>query len=382
MNDENSIVIIGSGLAGYTLAKEFRKLDTQSPLFIITADDGRFYSKPLLSTAIAQQKQAADIAIADAITMTKQLNATIHTHTQVEKIDPQQQIIYTTKHSIKYAKLIFAVGADNIKSPIIGNASETITAVNDLETYTRFRELIQDKKHITILGAGLVGCEFANDLSQHGKHNIDVITTAAYPLANLIPEAIGLWLQNSMPKNVQWHFGQTILSVDHAATGLSVQLSSGNKLIADVVLSAIGLRPRVDLAKQTKIVVRKGIVVNEFLQTNYPNIFALGDCAEVNGLVQLFVAPLLHCARTLAKTLAGELTAVHFSHMPVVIKTPACPIVVLPPPRDIAGTWKLTGENSNLSALFYDEHHQLRGFALTGSAVKEKNSLLQLMAST
>ncbi|HCA26890.1 MAG TPA: FAD-dependent oxidoreductase, partial [Betaproteobacteria bacterium] len=88
-----------------------------------------------------------------------------------------------------------------------------------------------------------------------------------------------------------------------------------------------------------------------------------------------FVLPLMHGARALARTLAGEATAVSYPAMPVVVKTPACPAVVAPPETGIAGEWQVNGEADGVRALFYDSARQLRGFALTGAAAAQKQAL-------
>ena len=95
MTEQNTapIVILGSGLAGYGVAKEFRKLDGDTPLLIITADDGRSYSKPMLSTGFTKDKTAAALAMANAGDMATQLKATIRTQARVESIDPQSHTI-------------------------------------------------------------------------------------------------------------------------------------------------------------------------------------------------------------------------------------------------------------------------------------------------
>ncbi len=369
------IIIIGSGLAGYTLAKEFRKLDTASPLHIITARKGHFYSKPLLSTALAQKRTAETLPMADAETMSKQLNATIHTETSVTKIDTVNQHVYFGKESLEYSKLVLACGADVIKPPLVGNAVNEILSVNDLEDYAEFRRSIHDKKHIAILGAGLVGCEFANDLIAAG-HTVDVIAPSPYPLDRLLPEEVALVLQRALAaEGVHWHLEQLPTSVDKAADGYLITLSYQSRLKVDIVLSAIGLRPHIGLAEATGLQVNRGILVDRSLETSVKNIYALGDCAEVNGLVLLFVAPLLNCARVLAKTLAGEETIVDYPAMPVVLKTPACPIVVSPPPQNVEGNWQISGQGNDLTALFYDQHQNLRGFALTGTAVQQRGGL-------
>ena len=369
------IIIIGSGLAGYMLAKEFRQLDKITPLHIITASDGRFYSKPLLSTALTNSKHPDNLAIADAATMATQLDATIQTSTTVSAIKSDENCIVIQQEKINYQKLILACGAETIKLPIKGDANKDILAVNDLTSYIAFHKALNGKKRIVILGAGLVGCEFANDLINVG-HEVTVVAPAKFPLDSFLPEKIALLLQQTLTENgVNWHLQQTVDTVNRIKQDYEITLSSGQKLNADVILSAVGLQPNNSLAKQAGIRVNRGINVNRFLETSINNIYALGDCAEVNSLVLLYVAPLLTCARALAKTLAGQATPVSYAAMPIVIKTPACPIVAVPQPRDTEGEWLIMGSDKNLTALFYDKNNQLRGFALTGKATSEKLAL-------
>jgi len=82
------VVIIGTGLAGYNVAREFRKLDSETPLLLITADDGRSYSKPMLSTGFGKNKEADGLSMAEPGAMAEQLKAEVRTHTRVSGIDP------------------------------------------------------------------------------------------------------------------------------------------------------------------------------------------------------------------------------------------------------------------------------------------------------
>lgn len=377
------IIIIGTGLAGYTLAKEFRKINSDTPLLIISKDQGHFYSKPLLSTAFSYQRGIPELYTADAETMAKQLNAQILTQTSIVRIDPEQQQVVTDQHTFSYSQLVLALGADVIRAPISGNATEGILSVNDLEDYAAFRQSLQniyhqEKKRIAILGAGLVGCEFANDLI-HSGHHVDIIALSPYPADRLLPKPIGMALQQALSEaGVHWHLEQEIVRIDKNENTYQLTLSKGT-LEADLVLSAIGLNPRLTLAKMAGLETARGIIVNTQLQTSNPHIYALGDCAEVNGLVLLFIAPILQCSRALAKTLNGEPTPVKYPAMPISLKTPACPIVVCPPQQNASGEWRLEGKYPNLKALFMDEKGHLQGFALSGQAVKERVSLTQAL---
>jgi rubredoxin-NAD+ reductase len=142
-----------------------------------------------------------------------------------------------------------------------------------------------------------------------------------------------------------------------------------------VVVSAIGLRPRVDLAAAAGLQVNRGIMVDRHLKTSHANIYALGDCAEVDGLNLLYVMPLMSCARALAQTLSGNPTAVTYGPMPITVKTPVCPLVVSPPPRGAEGIWTVEGQGADIKVLCRDAAGKLLGYALTGAAVMEKLAL-------
>jgi rubredoxin-NAD+ reductase len=171
------------------------------------------------------------------------------------------------------------------------------------------------------------------------------------------------------------HFEKGVKSIDAAEKGYRLTLTDGTVLEADVVLSAIGLRPRLALAQAAGLSVNRGIVVDRYLKTSADDIYALGDCAEVEGLVLPFVMPLMSAGRALAKTLAGQQTAVTYPAMPVVVKTPACPMVVSPPAVGIKGEWQIEANEKDVKALFYSKEQKLAGFVLTGAKVAEKNAL-------
>ena len=129
------------------------------------------------------------------------------------------------------------------------------------------------------------------------------------------------------------------------------------------------------MAVAAGLAVNRGVVVVRELRTSHSNVYALGDCAEVDGLNLLYVMPLMACARALAKTLAGNPTAVAYGPMPVTVKTPVCPLVVSPPPRGLEGNWTVEGSGSDIKALCRDATGRLLGYALTGAAVQEKLAL-------
>jgi len=288
-----AIVIIGSGLAGFTVVREIRKLDKAVSITLITREPGYFYSKPMLSTALASKKESSQLISTSSENMATQLEITIMGNTDVLSIDTDAQTVSTSEGELAYGKLVMALGADQIRIPLHGNAAQEVMTVNDLEDYAKFRKAIEGKKKIAILGAGLIGCEFANDLVQ-GSYEVDVIDLAPQALGRLIPESAAIELQSKLSDaGVHWHFSTTVQAIEREDDALQITLTNGEKISSDVVLSAVGLRPRLDLAKNAGLATAAGIQVNRHLETSADHVYAIGDCAEVEGLILPYVMPIM-----------------------------------------------------------------------------------------
>ncbi len=357
------VVIIGTGLAGYNLAREFRKLDAQTPLLLITADDGRSYSKPMLSMGFAKQKDADGLCMAEPGAMAEQLNAEVRTHTRISGIDPGHKRLWIGEEAVEYRDLVLAWGAQTVQVPIEGDGSHLVFPINDLEDYARFRTAAVGKQRVLILGAGLIGCEFANDMSL-GGFQVDVVAPCEQIMPTLLHPAAAAAVQGGLEGlGVRFHLGPVLTRLHQVDHGLEAHLSDGSVIACDLVVSAIGLRPRIDLAAAAGLQTHRGVSVDRELRTSHANIFALGDCAEVDGINLLYVMPLMSCARALAQTLAGKPTAVAYGPMPITVKTPVCPLVVSPPPLGHDGTWQVEGQGSDLKVLCHGADGELLGYA-------------------
>lgn len=375
MNRE-PVVIIGSGLAGYAVVRELRKLDDELPIVMVSADHAGFYSKPMLSNALTTGKTPASFLAMDAVKMAEQHKITIHSHTRVVAIESSNnELQLDNGGKLRYSQLVLALGADPIRLPLAGDGVSDILSINDVEDYSHFREVLEGKKQITILGAGLIGCEFANDLVAAG-YQVHVVDISKQPLGRLLPSAGGDFIREKLEAiGVNFHLDAVTECIKRDGNQLQLMLTSGETINSDVILSAVGLSPRTTLAAAAGIPVNRGIVVNQLLQTQYSNIYALGDCAEVEGKVLPFVMPITHAARALAATLTGNPTCLHYPAMPVMVKTPACPAVVSPPDFGKTGAWQVDASQDGVKALFQDAEGNLLGYALLGEATKEKNAL-------
>ena len=373
--DQLPVIVVGTGLAGYNFAREYRKLNTTTPLIMITSDDGRMYYKPAISTGYHTNKSPDQLATATAEEMALELRAEIQTFTSIKSIDEHNQLLETSNGNLNYEKLVLATGARCIELPIAGDGLESIYSINNLMDYSAFRQAMEGKKHVLIIGGGLIGSEYANDLIQSG-YEVTVVDPLPSVLSTLMPKAASDSVKNALANaGVQFHFETVVEKIENQATGVKATLASGKEVEADIVLSAVGVRPDLTLAKTAGLQTNRGIITDRSLKTSASNIYALGDCAEVDTHLLFYVAPLVEGAKKLASTINGEEQQVYYGTMPVIIKTTLFPVTVSPPPKT-DGQWHIDIESSTgVKALFKTPEGELVGYALTGDCTKFRDEL-------
>lgn len=380
------IVIIGAGMAAYSVARELRKLDKDTPLTIIAGDAGGAYAKPMLSNAIALGKGASQLVTHSAQQMALQLGAAVLNHTQVSGIDSAAHAIATSKGAFRYSKLVLALGAQPIRLPMAGDAAADVLSVNHIDDYVELRarlERIGRPARVAIIGAGLIGCEFADDLLA-GGHHVTLVDPNALPLAALAAPSLSQGLARAWAgRALELRLGTTVHSVARAGNGYVLGLADGSNAAADLVLSAVGLRPAIALAQAAQLATRRGIVVDDTGRTSAADIYALGDCAEYTtasgSAVLPYVAPLLAAARAIAATLAGTPTRIDLKNDAVIVKTPSYKLALAPPPPGTAGTWIDQTDDERIIARFVDAQGALRGFGLSAHTPALRQKLLAEM---
>ncbi|MGS2745197.1 NAD(P)/FAD-dependent oxidoreductase [Halomonas sp. LS-001] len=385
------LVIVGTGMAGIGLARALRRTGDTRSITLISSDRGDEYTKPLLSTGFAKKLAPDQLAQRDANALAEALNAEVLAGAHVTAIDPEaHQLQLTMGDNIsshyRYQTLVLATGAaPRIPFDVPDTCASRCVTINDLDDYRRFHATLgTTPSRIAIIGAGLVGCEFANDLHA-GGHSVTLMAPENTLLPRLLPETLGAALADAFhTAGIELALGQRLQSITCADTQ-TVRLSlapamSDSKTVpgsieADVVLLATGLVPRTKLAETAGLSVSaSGITVDRTLQTTHPDIYALGDVACIEGVNAMYVQPLQASAQALANTLSGTPTSVSFGAWPVVVKTPLLPVVAYPPQATPAH-WKIDADGHNITALAEDERGNLVGFALTGSCVRQKVAL-------
>lgn len=375
------VVVVGSGLAGYGVLRELRKLAPDARLTLVTHDDGHFYSKPALSTALAKGKVADTLVTTPGEKMAAQLKLDLRCGREAEGIDTDGKVLLTTGGPIFYDKLVLALGADPIRPPIDGDAAHLAIAVNSLDHYREFREKLPDGGRVLIMGAGLVGTEFANDLITSGYKPV-VVDMLGHPLAQLIPVQVGDMVRETLAGHgVEWHLGRKVVALNKQPEGgFCGTLDDGTQISAGVILSAVGLRPNTDLARNAGLDVGRGIKVDRTGRTSDPSIYAIGDCAEYPQGLAAYVTPIMAAARAIAPSVLGNPTDIRFPTLSVQVKTTTCPIVLLPKPTLVDGQWVLAEDGeSGMKYLFVDNEGVTQGYVLTRDRCQERTELDRML---
>ena len=308
--------------------------------------------------------------------MAAQLKFDLRAGRAVEAIDPAGRVLLTTGGPVYYDKLVLALGADPIRPALDGDAAHRALPVNNLDHYRGFREGLRDGARVLVIGAGLVGSEFANDLSASGYKPI-VVDLLAYPLAQIVPPRVGELVRDAMQAaGVEWHFGRKVMALNKAGAALRATLDDGSSIEADAVLSAVGLRPHTLVAEEAGIVVNRGIKVDATGRTSDANIYAIGDCAEYPRGLAAYVSPIMSAARAIAASVLGTPTEMRFPTLSVQVKTTACPVILLPAPIGAQGQWMIEKDDAEgLRTLFKDRNGTILGYVLTAARCAERIEL-------
>ncbi|MBK1706038.1 FAD-dependent oxidoreductase [Halochromatium glycolicum] len=308
--EEAPIVIVGAGIGGWYIADQLRQNGAKGPITIVTRDDGDYYYKPHLSGSVTS-KSRSDLIIAKGPDRAQLLDVDLRAHTQVLGLDLKKKRLLTNigkvEHGkIEYAKLVLATGAVPFRL-YDRRIQQHIHQLNDLDQYESLTKLLKSgSKRVLILGAGLIGCELADGLARAG-HEVAINDRAPYLPLSVVSEGFSTYVHDRYVQNgIDFLLGTAMNDVTKADSGLQIQFEDGRTIECDVVISAIGLKPNVDLAARAGLDVGQGIKVDDTMRTSEPDIYAVGDCAEHKGQVFSFVECINNQAAVIVDQLCGD----------------------------------------------------------------------------
>lgn len=308
MSEKQNLVVIGNGMApGRMLEHLFELSPDAYNVTIFNAEPRVNYNRLMLSPVLSGEKAYADIITHDDDWYAQQ-GVTLHKAAKIVEIDRQAQTV-TCEHgnTQAYDKLVVATGSNPFIIPVPGHDLDGVLTYRDLDDVERMIEIAGDKGHAIVIGGGLLGLEAAAGLKMRGM-DVTVLHLMPTLMERQLDPAAGYLLEKAFED-----LGVAVMTkantkqiLGHDGKVVGIELEDGTRLDACMVVMAVGIRPSTDLAKQADLSVNRGIVVTDHMQTNDPDVFALGECVEHRGMCYGLVAPLYDMAKVIAQQLTGD----------------------------------------------------------------------------
>lgn len=278
------IVIIGNGVAGVSAAEEISSHNKEVKIIMITDEPSEAYYRPMLSEYISEEEIPKRFFL-HSKEWYQEMNIELLCNIKVTKIDiKSKEVFLDNMDKLSYDRLILSTGSHNFIPPINGPQKENIKSLRTLEDANDIKKIVQKSKRIVILGGGLLGLELGWQLT---KLNCEV--TVVEMMNRLLPkqldeEASRIFEKNILKTGIKIMKNAKTKEILGESTATAVVLDNGSTIFCDLILYSIGVRANTQLADSAGLKINRGIIVNEYMQTENPDIFAAGDCAEYENI--------------------------------------------------------------------------------------------------
>ncbi|MDP9812472.1 NADPH-dependent 2,4-dienoyl-CoA reductase/sulfur reductase-like enzyme/nitrite reductase/ring-hydroxylating ferredoxin subunit [Rhizobium tibeticum] len=271
------IVIVGGGAAGFAAAERLRREQYPGSIVMLSDDEAPPVDRPNLSKDYLAGKAPEDWVPLRGESYYSKNQIDLRLGTQAVRVDPHtREVILADGGSIPYDRLLLATGAEPVHLTIPGADQPHVHTLRSLADCRAIIEQAKTAKRIVVLGASFIGLEVAAALRSR-RIDVHVVAPDKQPLGRVLGPQMGDFIRTLHEKNgVIFHMEEIASSIK----GGEVKLRSGHALAADLVVAGIGVRPRTSLAEMAGLTVDRGVVVNSFLETSVPGIFAAGDIAR------------------------------------------------------------------------------------------------------
>jgi len=276
-NVPSSILIVGGGAAGFAAAEMLRRQGYQQPVTMISADDAGPYDRPNISKDYLAGKAPEEWIPLRPQDWYQQTNVELLTSRRAARLKPDQRAVELDDgRRLEYGALLLATGASPIKLNVPGSQLPHVHYLRTLHDSRAIIARAANARSAVVVGASFIGLEVAASLRTRNVE-VHVVAPEDIPMQRVLGAELGRFVREvHEQQGVQFHLGQTVTSINEQ----SVTLKNGTKLDADLVVVGIGVRPNLELAEQAGLRIDRGVVVDEYLRTSGPNIWAAGDIAR------------------------------------------------------------------------------------------------------
>lgn len=343
---ETGVIIVGAGMAGWAMAEAIRSRDEQMPITMITACSGDRYNKPELSVSFSRTPDRDQLVRNTATHEAQKLGINLISDTFVVSVSPSCQQVRTTRGSFDYTKLVIAQGSRTVlPDPMPENLCWRINLLNDWNAL--LPKLKRSSKRIAVVGAGMVGCELAEDLCSMG-HDVFLLSRNSLPLSSVLPDAAGKRVLSAQTaQGITFLHSKDIVQIVQNNDGLkSIRFSTDDILNVDEIIATTGVATDKRIAQRAQLAFNNGIVVNpQTLETSQSNIYAVGDCVSFDGEAHRFIGLIEQQVNVVAEAVlnSSRRTRYEYNPPPVVLKTKSCPVQINGTP-DSSAPWTIVQE--------------------------------------
>ena len=305
MTTKQKLVLIGNGMAGVRTLEELLKLSPDKyDITVLGEEPHTNYNRIMLSPVLADETTVKDIVLNDA-QWYEDNHISLHTGVRAQRIDRASRHIETEDgQRIPYDKLLIATGSLPFILPLPGVDKQGVVGFRDIADVEVMKDAARNYKKAVVIGGGLLGLEAANGLMKQGM-DVTVVHLLGKLMERQLDGPAAQMLQQSLEdrgmKFLMEHSTEEIQGDDRVT---AVKFTNGTTIDADLVVMAVGIKPNIQLAKDSGLHCERGIVVNDTLQTFDPNIYAVGECVQHRGMVYGLVAPLWEMSKVAANHLA------------------------------------------------------------------------------
>jgi nitrite reductase (NADH) large subunit len=301
---KKSLLIIGFGMATARLLNKLAELKFQNPVIVVSREKQLGYNRIQLTPWLSGERTDKELNLINEAVWSI-LNLKIYALTDVTRLDTNAHTAYLSNgRSIPYSKAVIATGASPRMPSLDYYDQPAIRAFRTLNDGYYLRNL-NSGSHIAVLGAGLLGLEAAWGLRQLG-HQVTLIQSAGHVMNRQLNKPLAQLLETTYRQaGIQMELNTQIKSIESTPVLSSVQLSNGKQLKINCLVSAIGIEPSKKVAQNSNLDCQYGILINNRMQTSHKDVFAIGECAELDGHIFGLVAPAYEQAEILAENLCG-----------------------------------------------------------------------------
>lgn len=301
------LVLIGNGMAGIRTLEELLSIAPgKYSISVVGEENHCHYNRIMLSPVLAGEKQVDQIILNDEAWYQRN-DIFLFKGEKAIRIDRARRRVHMASGlSLPYDKLILATGAKPAILPVPGNQLNNILTFREIRDVNRMLQLSKTLRHVAVIGGGLLGLEAANGLRQQGM-DVTVVHASDFLLNKQLDETAARLLQKTLAaKGIHFCLNARTRAFHGDGQGnvAMIEFNDGRTLHVDMVVTATGITPNVELALNSGLQCSNGILVNDTLQTFDPSIYAVGECVQHRGRLFGLVAPLYDQARVCANHLA------------------------------------------------------------------------------